>query len=285
MQQFFATLQEEQWIHQIKLDKMNSRMGKLQEPSDRLRTTNVSLSHQLLQQPSGGDPSSKTPVSTAKFDAMSNEQKMAPDDIKPSATIRTISAMMETMLEKYSELDKDSKKAVMHHAITSNNRTLQHHLMLLRDDQSKTCSIAKLTKEIIKLAETYKVPKLKFDEQAPKRLFNFQTWIMKLKPILAMFPQTSQVLPVDTVIHYTDPNHVGNRALYMLICSRVDAYFQCVIKEYEPFGDRALELIQKQCAHISKLDKTHFIMRLSLANALRKMKVPQTSSNDSLTEK
>jgi hypothetical protein len=70
---------------------------------------------------------------------------------------------------------------------------------------------------------------------------------MKLKPILAMFPQTSNVFPVDTVIHYLDPHHVGNRALYMIICSRVDPYFQRVIKEYEPFGDKTLEIIQKQC--------------------------------------
>lgn len=38
-------------------------------------------------------------------------------------------------------------------------------------------SLAKLTKELIKLAERYKVPELKFNEQASKRRFNYQTWL------------------------------------------------------------------------------------------------------------
>jgi hypothetical protein len=112
------------------------------------------------------------------------------------------------------------------HAITSNNETLQRRLMILRENQGNSGSISKLTKEIIKLADTYKVPELTFDEQAARRCFNFQTWIMKLKPILTMFSQTAKVLPTDTVVPFDDPHHIGNRVLYLLICSRVDAYFQ-----------------------------------------------------------
>jgi hypothetical protein len=52
--------------------------------------------------------------------------------------------------------------------------------MELRATQGNKISLAKLTKEIIKLADTYKVPELRFDEQASKRRFNFQNWIMKL---------------------------------------------------------------------------------------------------------
>jgi hypothetical protein len=73
-----------------------------------------------------------------------------------------------------------------------------------------------------------------------------------------MFPQTSAVLPGDTIVPCVDPHNDGNRALYLLICSRTDAYFQCVVKQYETFGNKALELIQKQCTHASKMDKHHF---------------------------
>jgi hypothetical protein len=38
----------------------------------------------------------------------------------------------------------------------------------------------------------------------------------------------------------------------------MDSYFQCGIKQFEPFGDKALELLQEQCAHISREDKSYF---------------------------
>jgi hypothetical protein len=125
---------------------------------------------------------------------------------------------METMLERYMELDGGHKKALMHHAITSNNETLLHYLMQLCKSNGNNYSIAKLTKEIIKLAETYKVPELKFDEQAQWHRFNFQTWLLKLKPISAMFPQTAKVITCRHHGFFCSPNHVGNCALYLLIC-------------------------------------------------------------------
>jgi hypothetical protein len=33
---------------------------------------------------------------------------------------------------------------------------------------------------------------------------------------------------------------------------------QWAIKQFEPFGDKALELLQEQCAHISREDKSYF---------------------------
>jgi hypothetical protein len=119
-----------------------------------------------------------------------------------------------------------------------------------------------LTKELIKLAESYKVPKLKFDEQASKRQFNYQAWFMKLQPILAMFAQTATVMPNDKIVPFPDPHALGNRALYLLISSRTDSYFQRAIKQFEPFGDKALELLQEQCAHISCKDQSYFHERL-----------------------
>lgn len=162
------------------------------------------------------------------------------------------------MLQRCAELDDDSRKMLIQHAITTDNAVLQKWLMELQASQANSISLEKLTNEIIKLADTYNVPELRFDEQASKRQFNFQKWIMKLRPIVAMFPQTAGVLPIDTVVPFTDPQTAGNRALNLLICSRTDSYFQRAIKQFEPFGDKVLDLIQKQCAHISRMDKHHF---------------------------
>jgi len=90
---------------------------------------------------------------------------------------------------------------------------------------------------------------LKFDQQASKRRFNYQAWLMKLQPILAMFSQT---------VRFKNPHAIGNRALYLLIASRTDSYFQRAIKQFDSFGDMALELLQEQCAHISREDKSYF---------------------------
>jgi hypothetical protein len=81
---------------------------------------------------------------------------------------------------------------------------------------------------------------------------------MRLQPIIAIYPQTAPVLPGDKVIPFVDPHTIGNHVLYLLLCSRVDSYFQCDIKQHEPFGDKALALIQNQCAHISREDKGYF---------------------------
>lgn len=73
-----------------------------------------------------------------------------------------------------------------------------------------------------------------------------------------MFPQMAKVLPGDNVVLFSDPHHIGNQALYLLLCSCVDPYFQRAVKEYEPFGDKAVELVQRKCARISSMDKLHF---------------------------
>jgi len=182
---------------------------------------------------------------------------------KPSTTPASgeISYTMSVMLEKYETLDEDSKNELLKYAISSGNENLQSHLLMLRQGKSGT-SLTKLTKELIKLADSYKVPELKFDEQASKRRFNYQAWLMKLQPILAMFSQTASVLPKDKVVPFSDPHAIGNRALYLLISSRTDSYFQRAIKQFEPFGDKALELLQEQCTHISREDKSYFHKQL-----------------------
>jgi hypothetical protein len=117
---------------------------------------------------------------------------------------------------------------------------------------------AKLTKELITLAEKYKVPELTFDTKATKRRANYYLWSSKLRPILAMFPQTNKVLYNGNITSYDNPNDVGNKALYLVISAKVDEYFQRAIKKFEGFGDKALSFIKIQCANISSEDTHHF---------------------------
>jgi hypothetical protein len=73
-----------------------------------------------------------------------------------------------------------------------------------------------------------------------------------------MFPQTSSVFQHQSIHHFEDPEDVGNKALYLLIASRVDEYFQRLIKHVDGYGNKALTLLFKQCAHIEASDKHHF---------------------------
>ncbi len=240
VQQLFMAMQQERRLHQEELLTLNTKITLLEKEKELSKAEAFSRNFK--------DPPSVNISTTTNLTA---------ENIKPPVTA-TINKTLEEMLEKYDELDDDSKKMLTQHAITTDNADLQRRIMALRTHQGTNITLAKLTKEIIKLADTYKVPELRFDEQASKRRFNFQNWIMKLRPILAMFPQTASVLPADSVVHFTDPHNIGNKALYLLLCSRTDAYFQRAVKKFEPFGDKALELIQKQCAHISRMDKHHF---------------------------
>jgi hypothetical protein len=117
---------------------------------------------------------------------------------------------------------------------------------------------AKLAKELIKLAETYKISELVFETKATKRRSNYLTWWSKLRPILAMFPQTAVVFKDNEIIPFPNPNNIGNRALYLLICSKVDEYFQWSIKQFEGFGDKALASIKIQCTNISAEKMQHY---------------------------
>jgi hypothetical protein len=90
-----------------------------------------------------------------------------------------ISYTMSVLLEKYDMLDDDNKNELLKYVISSGNENLQSRLLMLQQNKVGT-SLAKLTKELIKLADSYKVPELKFDEQAGKRRFNYQAWLTKL---------------------------------------------------------------------------------------------------------
>jgi translation initiation factor IF-1 len=121
-----------------------------------------------------------------------------------------------------------------------------------------TSAQAKLAKELMKLANTYKVPELTFFDQAGRRRFGYQTWLNRLRPILAMFSETSEVIQGEKIIPFKDANCAGNKALYLVIGSRVDAYFQRAIRKLEGKGDQALLLIKNQCASTTADDMHHF---------------------------
>lgn len=85
----------------------------------------------------------------------------------------------------------------------------------------------------MKLADAYKISELKFDVQANKRRQNYFTWSSKLQSILAMFSQTASVFKNQKITSFQDPKDIGNKALYLLIASRVDEYFQRLIRTVE----------------------------------------------------
>jgi hypothetical protein len=69
----------------------------------------------------------------------------------------------------------------------------------------------------------------------------------------------SQTLFQDNdIIPYENPEDIGNKALYILISSKVDEYFQRAIKQFEGYGDKALSFIKIQCADINSEDTHHF---------------------------
>jgi hypothetical protein len=131
------------------------------------------------------------------------------------------------------------------------------------DDEKKPSAIissvqAKLAKELIKLANTYKVPELTFTDKASQRQFAYQTWFNKLRPILAMFKETSNLIQGEKITPFKDVDCVGNKALFLLIGSCVDAYFQRAIRKYEGKGDQVMLFIKNQCASTTADDTHHF---------------------------
>ncbi len=76
-----------------------------------------------------------------------------------------ITSLIRAYFNMYDELDDDNRKALLSSAISINDIQLQCALLDLRVTKGNTgTTLAKLTKELIKLAETYKVPELRFEE-------------------------------------------------------------------------------------------------------------------------
>jgi hypothetical protein len=121
----------------------------------------------------------------------------------------------------------EATKALLSVALSSRNYELQRELfskkgLVTNDNTSKQ---AKLAKELIKLANTYNIPELKFSEQATKRHMAYTAWVTKLKTILSMFPATTNMISQDTIILFQDPNCYQNKAVFLLMGSKVNANF------------------------------------------------------------
>jgi hypothetical protein len=73
-----------------------------------------------------------------------------------------------------------------------------------------------------------------------------------------MFPETSPVLNKEDIIPFSSVGCIGNKALFLLISSRVDDYFQQAIHGFEGQGDRVFQFIKTKCTNITADDTHHF---------------------------
>ncbi len=72
------------------------------------------------------------------------------------------------------------------------------------------------------------------------------------------FPQTATVLQQGDIAPCPKTDCISNKALYLLIGSNKDGYFQRVIKECKGQRDKALVFVKTKCANVSALDKNYF---------------------------
>jgi hypothetical protein len=107
-------------------------------------------------------------------------------------------------------------------ALASNNTTLIQELTNIRvrvANGNSSAQLAKLTKDLLTHSEKHKVTELKYKEEAGRRQLYFHNWLMRLSLVIKMFSQMAPVFNVDNKIKlFPDPNCIGNRALYMLLC-------------------------------------------------------------------
>jgi transposase InsO family protein len=204
----------------------------LQEDKRRLQTATVELQEELAKV--------KAEL-TEIYNNLNHAKNASPPPIAPVPTAS--SSEIQDLLSSLNVAKLDDSVNIKSTEIISADHVLQ----------------AKIAKELIKLASSYKIQELTFDVQASKRRFNFSTWFSKIQTILSMFPQTASIIQVDgTIKLFTDPNALGNKALFLLIGAKVDTYFQRVIRPFAGKGDQALAFIKTQCAHVSNEDKSHF---------------------------
>ena len=108
---------------------------------------------------------------------------------------------------------------------------------------NSSTQLAKLTMDLLTHSEKHKVTELKYEEQAGRRWLYFHNWLTRLSLVIKMFSQMAPVFDVDNEIQlFPEPDCVGNRALYMLLC----------------LGDKALKLLKSYCASCTIVDKNHF---------------------------
>jgi hypothetical protein len=119
--------------------------------------------------------------------------------------------------------------------------------------------LAKLTKDLLTHCEKHKVMELRYEEQAGKRRLYFHNWLTRIAAVIKMFSHTAPVLNAENdVIEFMDPTGIGNQALNLLLCSKVDNFYRNLIQRHQDRGDKALALLQSYCASCTIVDKNHF---------------------------
>jgi hypothetical protein len=179
------------------------------------------------------------------------------DDTEGGDDTNTISQPKE---ETGNPIEENKKPAAVSINEKANSTEMKlkssHDVQENKTDSAVSSAQAKLAKELIKLANTYKVPELIFSDQANRCQFAYQTWFNKLRPQLAMFPETCTVIQGEKIVPFADSGCVGKKALYLAIGSR--DYFQRAIQKFEGRGDQALIFIKNQCASTSADNTHHF---------------------------
>jgi hypothetical protein len=113
-------------------------------------------------------------------------------------------------------------------AWNTSEEDVKEQVFTLACAQEDITNLAKLTKYILKLADSYKVPTLKFNSDPIKQQKYYNEWTSKIYSFTYMFHQTVRVMrsgAFGTITFYDEPQYIGNKALYMLISSRVDFHF------------------------------------------------------------
>jgi len=168
---------------------------------------------------------------------------------------------IEDTIPQYQELTEEGQKDLWLSALASNDTTLIRELTSIRVKNTKANSgtqLAKLAKDLLTHSEKHKVNELKYEEQAGKRRLYFHKWLMQVAAVIKMFSQTASVLDADNeVVLFPDSNCIGNRSLYMLLCSKVDNLYRNLIQRKQNRGDKALKLLKSYCASCTIVDKNH----------------------------
>jgi len=185
----------------------------------------------------------------------------------PMETTSVYSKAIEDILEQYQELNEEGQKDLWLSALASNDTDLIRELTNIRVRNAKVNSgtqLAKLTKDLLTHSEKHKNSELKYEEQAGKRRMYFHNWLTHLSAVIKMFSQTASVLDADNeIILFPDPTCVGNQALYMLLCSKVDNFYRNLIQREQNMGGKALKLLKSYCASCTIVDKNHFHRELT----------------------
>jgi hypothetical protein len=186
--------------------------------------------------------------------------------IPPSNTVpndsMAVNALVDDLTKQYQELNEEGQKDLWLGALASNDTNLIQALTNLRLHQNTTNSktqLAKLTKDLLTHSEKHKVNELWYEVQAGRRRLYFHNWLTRISAVIKMFSQTAPVLDANNgIIEFTDPNCIGNQALYMLISSKIDNFYRNLIQRQQNRGDKALSLLKSYCASCTFVDKSHF---------------------------